>query len=384
MKLVFWQGFDHYWQKESHRLNQHGSHISTGGDSDSNLHLTFTGSMSIGRFPHDIGHLYSMIDIVDVPSGGQIEGEITFEVEGKLGELVEIRGEKIEVALPGSTAAGVVLRGFDIEALNYPHGYHTRGFGFLLDEVKQTAGPDRTILSFVPVVFMFPAKSPDPFTDPDRLVWRVMPFPKNVEPKTPSEFKYRMTLYYAVITAAADQVKMTIPAGERRVTLEHYARRRSPRAAAFTLQGQGGGEYDGAALGVRGFRWELRDWERTLHNGRYLRKIACMIDGMSYDPDTGLVSYNARMDFSNGRRRQDRERRFIGARIVRVVRRFSNVEKEAKRRTYRTSYGFHAVHSLYPVLFQFKDSTEPVYPVARLYNRIDKSVTEQKEIILPG
>jgi hypothetical protein len=384
MRLVFWQGFDHYWQKESHRLNRLGSHVSIDESSDPALHLTFTGSMLIGRFPHDIGHLYSMVEVIDEPTGGQIEGEVTFEVERKLGVLAEVTGDKIEVTLPGNSTGAALLRGFDIEAVNYPHGYHTRGFGFLLDDVQLAAGPDQTTLAFVPKVFMHPAKSPDPFTDPDRLVWRVMPFPKNIEPQMPSEFKYRMTLYYTVISADADQVKVTIPSGERRVTLEHYARRRSPRAAAFALQGQDGGTYPRAALGVRGFRWELQDWDRTIHNGRYLRKIACLIDGAIYDPDSGEMSYNARMDFSNGRRRQDSEPRFIWGRIVRMYRRFSDIEKEAKRRTYRTSFGFHAVHSLYPVLFQFKGAAEPVYPVARLYNRIDKTTTVQNDIILPG
>ncbi|MBN1120154.1 MAG: hypothetical protein JXJ17_03690 [Anaerolineae bacterium] len=382
MKLVFWQGFDHYWQKESHRLNRFGSHVSS-DESNSGLHLTFTSSMLIGRFPHDIAHIYSLVDLIDVPTGQQIEGEATFEVEGKLGKLAEVRGEKIEVTLPGNLTGAPVLRGFDIEALNYPHGFHTRGFGFLLDDIELTAGSDQTVVSFVPKIFMHPAKSPDPFTDPDRFVWRVMPFPRNIEPHTPSEFKYRMTLYYAVIAADNDQVKITIPAGERQVKLEHYARRRSPRAAAYNLQGAGGGEYPMAALGIRGFRWELRDWERTVHNGRYLRKLGCLIDGLSYGPDSGEMSYNARMDFSNGRRRQDSEPRFIWGRVVRVYRRFSNIEKEAKRRTYRTSYGFHAVHTLYPVLFQFRKAVDPVYPVARLYNRIDKAVTVQSEIILP-
>ena len=382
MRLVFWQGFDHYWQKESHRLNRFGSHVSS-SDSDAGLHLTFTSSMLIGRFPHDIAHIYSLVDLIDVASGQQIEGEVSFEVEGKLGELTEMSGEKIEVTLLGNVTAGAVLRGFDIEALNYPHGFHTRGFGFLLDEFELTAGPDHTVVSFVPKVIMHPDKSPDPFTDPDRFVWRVMPFPKNIEPHTPSEYKFRMTLYYAVIAANTDQVKITAPDGDRPVMLEHYARRRSPRAAAFDLQGADGGEYPMSALGIRGFRWELRDWERTAHNGRYLRKLGCLIDGLIYDPDSGEMSYNARMDFSNGRRGQDTEPRFIRGRIVRLYRRFSDIEKEAKRRTYRTSYGFHAVHRLYPVLFQFREAVDPVYPVARLYNRIDKAVTVQNDIFLP-
>ena len=60
---------------------------------------------------------------------------------------------------------------------------------------------------------MFPDRSPDPSTDPDRLIWRAMPVPDWLEPRAPPTFEYRMTLYYRILYD--DAQKLARAAGTR-------------------------------------------------------------------------------------------------------------------------------------------------------------------------
>ena len=53
MKTAVWQGFDHYWAMDPHRLNVFGSHIHAGEDAAGEHNVIYHSRMSIGRFPPD-------------------------------------------------------------------------------------------------------------------------------------------------------------------------------------------------------------------------------------------------------------------------------------------------------------------------------------------
>jgi hypothetical protein len=364
VQFVIWQGFDHQWQRESHRLNRFGSVVDV-----SDAHGFYTSIMQIGRFPPDRCHTYAMLHPIYLPDGGLISGQVAATLEGSLGERVEAAGEPITHRLPDrDLAATVIMRGFDIECANFSHGFHTRGFGFHLDQVSLSGDE----LTFVPRFFIHPDKSPDPFTDPDRALWRILPLPASVEPNTPDTFAYRMTVYYMIVYAHPDRLIVSPPTGDKTLRLSY----RGPsstrrRLVSETLSGQPG-DYRFASVGIRGISWELHDWARTRFRGRYLRRLAGLIDGMHYDVQTSQMQFNARLEFTNIGGRQGRDIDYIKNPFFRILRRLTETEKEHRQRSFRANFGFHAEHRLTVTLLQFGKGAAN-HPPIRPYNLIRRT-----------
>lgn len=364
MQFVIWQGFDHQWQRESHRLNRFGSVVDL-----TDTHGFYTSTMQIGRFPPDRCHTYAMLHPIHLPDGGLISGQAVTTLEGSLGDRVEVTGEPISHQLPDhKLAATVIMRGFDIECTNFSHGFHTRGFGLHLDQVNQDGGE----LTFVPRFFIYPDRSPDPFTDPNRTLWRILPVPASVEPNTPETFAYRMTLSYLIVYAPPDRLIISPPTGDK-ILKSSYRGPSSTRRrlASETLSGQPG-DYQLASVGIRGISWELQDWHRTRFGGRYLRKLAGLIDGMSYDAQTGEMQFNARQGFTNVGGRQGRDIDYIKNPFFRILRRLTETEKEHRQRSFRANFGFDVEHRLTVTLLQFGKGAAN-HPPIRLYNLIRRS-----------
>jgi hypothetical protein len=378
MSVIIWQGFDHYWQLEPHRLNRFGSYIDLEtSDADRTGQGNYISEMAIGRAPPDICHAHTMIHRVGTSTTRRIDGEVTLEASGQLGERVEVAGDVIRHPLPGeNVTATVVMRGFALHSTSFSHGFQTRGFGFLLDEIEQRAEDGSAYLSFRPRAFIHPDRSPDPFTDPDRFVWRIMPFPAELEPHNPGSYTYQMTLYYSVIYDAADCVALTSCDVDEEV-------RSNIRQVSepVTIVGTTDDVYETASLGIRGFGWELLDWPRTRYNGRYLRRLKFIIDGMLYEQAAGRMSFHPKMAFTNFGGRQGRERVRWWLRLLRNHERSRRQRFRAAARALRGSTGFHAKFTMNTTLLQFQEGSP--MPVMRLYNVVRRDETVSQSFDLP-
>jgi len=369
MSLYIWQGFDHYWQREPHRLNHFGSFIEQDGTS-SGSDFVYNSAMQIGRFPPDVCHAYSVVQRIDNSAIRRVDGSVTATLAGSVGEEVSFSGERISLELPGGGwEATVIMRGFELESV-FPHGFHTRGFGFSLSEVERQGN----VFSFVPGCFIFPDRSPDPFTNRDRFYWRILPFPDALEPESPTEFAYTATLHYSVLFAEPGEACFTqhdISVGPAQSREQIAASRRIHPGWAFP--GEPGGRYRSATAAIQGFSWELLPWGRTRYDGRYLRKLECMIDGVDYDPTTGVMAIVPRMAFNNFGGRQGREQVRVWIRLLRSLpRKTSKGRLRAIARTLRGSYGFDACYDLTVAMLQF--AGENPHSPSRVYNRIRKTV----------
>ena len=107
MRVAVWQGFDPYWENDPHRLNQFGSAISTnGGERGEHGDVAFHSHMSIGRFPPDRCHTYTIVDEVGTPSTGFVDGRCSVRLCGRVGERAEAQGEAGYGAPPRRRARG--------------------------------------------------------------------------------------------------------------------------------------------------------------------------------------------------------------------------------------------------------------------------------------
>jgi hypothetical protein len=367
MSLFIWQGFDHYWQREPHRLNHFGSFIEQDGV-DSHAEFVYRSAMQIGRFPPDVCHAHSTVQWVDGADVQRIDGSVTATLEGWVGGRASFDGEPITLTLPDNQSeATVIMRGFELESI-FSHGFHTRGFGFSLSEMAQQG----KTFSFRPGCFVFPDRSPDPFTDRDRIYWRILPFPDSLEPQSPGEFAYTATLHYSVLTAEPGKACFTphdlrlgpVRSREQGPSAEHI----SP---TWTLAGEPDGRYLSAVVGIQGFSWELLPWNKTRFDGRYLRKLECMIDKTEYDPASGVMTLVPQMSFNNFGGRQGREEVRKWIELLRTLRRSNSKGRvRALARSLRGSYGFDAHYELNVTMLQFAGDVS--HPPSRLHNRIQK------------
>jgi hypothetical protein len=356
MRTAVWQGFDHYWALDPHRLNVFGSHIHAGEDAAGEHNVVYHSRMSIGRFPPDECHTSTIVHEVGTPTTGMFDGAVTVEAAGMLGRPAEIAGERVCCTLPRpDLTAEVTLRGFDIETVNFRHGFHIRGFGFSIDDVEHN---DEGIVSFTPRFFISPAQSPDPATDPNRLIWMALPWPAAVEPRRPDDYVYRLTLYYRILYDEPGKM-VARPQQIIKVARSHdYPVRMLPARPPAEASGIGGGEYDTATIALTGFRWELRNWPNTRFQGRYLRKLKFTVENLLYDPETGEMTYQPKMVFTNygvrGRRQDRRERRRRWAVFLRSQAWPQSNRVRALSRLLRGSYGFLAQYTLHTSLLQFR------------------------------
>lgn len=318
-----------------------------------------------------------MIHRTGSATSGRIDGSASAVLRGRVGERVEVAGEAVSHQLPdGDLTATAVMRGFELSS-SFPHGYQTRGFGFRLSDVQQHEG-NAPAVSFVPGYSIFPERSPDPTTNPQHILWRVLPFPSALEPHSPEEFEYTMTVHYSVIFDRAELARFTphdISDGPMRS--RYVGSGAGRRAIHHTLNGEPGSAYRSASVGIRGFGWELLDWPRTRLNGRYLRKLQCMLDGLGYDAEGGRMTVSTKMSFNNFGGRQGREqvRRWIA--FLRAHRTKDRARLRAIARSLRMSYGFIVRYDLGATLLQFKDGAN--YPVNHLYNSVRKTAVATRD-----
>lgn len=382
MSLAIWQGFDHYWQREPHRLNRMGSWIEMDrADNAGRVACTYHSEMQIGRFPPDICHTHTMIHRAGSASTRSIDGEVSAVLRGRLGERVEVDGEAVSYGLPEKDlTATVVMRGFKLEC-GFPHGFQTRGFGFHLSSIQQLTDGDAGLITFTPSYFIYPDRSPDPTTDPNHIIWRVVPFPQALGPRTPDEFEYTMTLLYTIILDRAEQARFTLhDINYAPLKSRYVGPGAGRRSVQHTLDGAPGGAYHSASVGIRGFKWELLHWPRTRLDGRYLRKVECMLDGLDYDPVSGRMTVSTKLEFNNFGGRQGREqvRKWIA--FLRARRKRDRERLRAIARSLRMSYGFVAQYDLSVTLLQFKDST--TFPVSHVYNVIRRNMIQTHHVQL--
>lgn len=378
MSVIIWQGFDHYWQLEPHRLNRFGSHIDLdSSDVDRTHQGIYVCEMAIGRMPPDTCHALAMIHRAGTATTKRIDGEVTLEASGQLGEPAEVAGDTIRQPLAGeNVTATVVIRGFSLHCVNFGHGFQTRGFGLLLDEIEQKSANGRAYLNFRPRVFIFPDRSPDPFTDAERIIWHITPFPPAFEPHNPGRYTYRLTLYYSVIIDEVGCMALTPcdVTNEIKSNLRHFSK-------PVTVAGDNDRIYATASLGIRGFRWELLDWPRTRYNGRYLRRLKFVIDGMLYEQATGRMTFHPKTEFTNFGGRQGRERIRWWLKLLRSRERSGRQRLRAAARALRGSTGFHARLTLNTTFLQFRGGTQT--PVMRLYNVVRRDETVSQSFDLP-
>ncbi|MBN1310729.1 MAG: hypothetical protein JXB30_04850 [Anaerolineae bacterium] len=366
MSIYIWQGFDHYWQREPHRLNKCGSYIDADVTGEHPL-VHFVSMMQIGRFPPDTCHTHSVVHHAGNVSSRSIDGSSTLQVRGSLGEYVSAQGDRVTIDLPDDhLCATVVLRGFELES-SFPHGFHTRGFGFQIQDIRQ----DTTAISFTPCCCIFPDRSPDPTTNPDCFVWKIIPFPPVLKPRTPNQFEYSMTLYYSVIFDQESKIGFSydnVSSGP--IRSRHIGPGAGRTITPCAFQGEPGNKYAGATVGIRGFKWELLPWDRTRYDGRYLRKIQFIFDGLDYDLATGRMTCVPKMEFNNFGGQHGREQVSRLIRLLRSRRRSSKGFLRAVARSIRGIYGFNVRYEMNTTMLQFVDenSTPPSY----LYNRIRK------------
>jgi len=355
MKAAIWQGFDHFWENDPHRVNLFASCISARPDAN----VTYQSGMSIGRFPPDICHAVTTVHQAGTPTTGFIDGEVTLDVSGAVGEGVERQGDPVTHVLPRpGLRATVLLRGFSVETINFPHGFHTRGFGFLIDRIRQQEAAGGTRISFVPSFFMFPDRSPDPSTDPDRLIWRAMPVPDWLEPRAPPTFEYRMTLYYRILYDDAQKLAFKPHRVVRTAKSHDYPVRYPGPDPRVEVQGVPGDEFNVATVGLQGFRFELCRWPHTRYQGRYLRKLKMMVEAFDYDPESGRATFMPGMLFTNygvrGDRRTTGEQR---RRWLAFVQQRGGPYADRLRALTRLllgSFGFEAQYTLDVMLIQFR------------------------------
>ena len=366
MQVPIWQGFDHHWQLEPHRLNRFASCIDIDEATSSvrEVHGHYQSAMQIGRFPPDTCHTHAMIHGAGSESTGLIEGSVRAMLGGVVGEAASWTGEVIHVPLPADNlAATVILRGFDVDCHNFRSGFQTRGFGFMLEDIKKDTCEGQPCLSFVPRITIHTDRSPDPFTDPRHLIWKLLPRPKGLGPQTPVHYEYEMTLHYSVIYDQPANLNVTHHSVEETVL---STRRRNDALA--TVQGAGDDDYPVASLGIRGFRWELLPWDWTRRDGRYLRKLTMIIDGMSYSSAAGEMVYVPKMEFTNYGGRQGREQVKALFTLLRSWQRSGNGRIKALARSLRFSYQFKARYTLHTSLLQFNSDRQVT--VGRLYQPI--------------
>lgn len=378
MRIPIWQGFDHYWQRESHRVNRFANYLTFDGP-DPQGRGTHHSAMSIGSFPPDICHIHTMIHAIDLPDGGYINGHVSALAGNQLGQRAEVTGAPVSHTLVGEQTAAVILRGFEVHCFNFEHGFHTRGFGFLIQDVTQTVADGQTHVTFVPRFTMFAESSPDPFTDPDRLIWRVLPFPERMEPHSPASYAYRMTLHYSLIYAPAG--RLNFMPSDPPVRLRYFKGASLAHARVrHEMAGQGGNQYQQATVGLGGFQWELLPRD-TRFDGRYLRELQVMLEEMSYEPESGYFSHTARMWFTNsgGRGHGDTRQPFN------FLRSFIQLQETPKkdRRPFRPNYSFEASFRLLPVLLQGPLAPGDPHPI-RESNVLRRNLVSARPFSVPG
>jgi hypothetical protein len=382
MSLAIWQGFDHYWQREPHRLKHIGSWIEMNRAANADrVACAYHSEMQIGRFPPDACHTHTMIHRAGSATTQHFDGEVSAVLRGRLGERVEVDGEVVFCRLPeGDLTATVVMRGFRLES-SFPHGFQTRGFGFCLSSIQQLTDGGASQIAFAPRYFIYPDRSPDPATNPDHIFWRILPFPQALGPRTPDEFKYTMTLFYSIVLDREEQARFTLhDINYGSLKSRYVGPGAGRRSVHHTLDGEPGEAYCSASVGIRGFKWELLHWPRTKLDGRYLRKVECMLDGLDYDPVSGRMTVSTKMEFNNFGGRQGREqvRKWIA--FLRARRKGDRERLRAIARSLRMSYGFMAQYDLFVTLLQFKDST--TFPVSHVYNVVRRNMAQKQDIQL--
>ena len=336
--------------------------------------------MQIGRFPPDVCHTHGMVHRAGSATSGRIEGSESAVLHGSLGDHVVQDGAEVSHVIPEGATATAVMRGFEVHS-SFEHGFQTRGFGFDLSNIRQRTEEGTTVLSFVPRYSIFPDRSPDPFTNPDHFLWRLIPFMPVLGPRTPDDFTYTLTLHYTILFDDADRACFTdhhVRHGP--LKSRHVGPSAARRSLPHQLSGEAGGAYRNASVGIRGFRWELLHWPGTRLDGRYLRKVQCMLDGLEYDPQDGELTVSTKTEFNNFGGRQGREqvRRWITFLRERGV--GTQERLRALARLLRLSYGFVVQFDLNLTMLQFKDGDNQ--PVNHLYNVIRKSTVAARRFDL--
>lgn len=377
MSIAVWQGFDHRWKRESHRLNLFGSYIER-VNSDSPSKINYISLMQIGRFPPDQCRAYGNLHLSGNMDTNIIDGEHEVVVKGKVGVQKTIKSKIITHKIPKGTTATVISRGFELKSLNFKRGFHTRGFGFNINDVKVKKSKNNSGISFRASFTIFPDRSPDPLTDPDRLIWKILRFPY-IGPKTPEVYEYQMKLYYSVIFNKKKDV-FFYPFNITRDKLWSAL----DEAGDEIVKGEAG--YKSATLGIQGFKWNLGDWGWTRFNGRYLRRLKFYIGNPTYDPKKGEYSFSPQMNFTNlGGRMGGRDLPTLAQRIFKILigGKQSYREKSISLfRSLRGSYRFRASYELNSVLMQFKDGTN--FKRKRFLNLVKKGNTYSQIINLRG
>jgi hypothetical protein len=294
---ALWQGFDHRWENHAHRVNRFGSWlqnfslrteaqptIGVGGQYLSRMRYGDTNGGDVA----DTAAYAAPLLVTDEPDTLTcVHGSATTVLSSVRGERSSLLGDQIAALLPTDMAATVVLRGFDIVCLNAPNdGFHTRGFGFHIRNlaVSQITSPKLqtpfTRLSFQPEFMIWPDRSPDPI---------------NIGP---TSYEYRLTLYYTAIWTPTDRLHVTPYHYQSSLLVDRDASD-PPLRFSRSIDGQGGGVFPQATLGLSGFQFELPEHQGTVHDGRYLRHLSFFVESAGYNAQSGAASFYTNLFFTN-------------------------------------------------------------------------------------
>jgi hypothetical protein len=324
---VIWQGFDYGWQGEPHRISRFDSHLDSFAlQSDGKVHARYLTAFGVGNVD-DVGDAFTYVASVKAMPFHFIYGYTSQTLAAEQGTPTAVDGERVSVVLPEGLGAGVVatplLRGFGITSANFEPGFHTRGFGVELNDPRLEGNS----LSFVPRFFVHAEQSPDPLT-------------QGIFSKAPQDYRYTMTANFTIVAAPASAAYITVAPSPAPTVVARYQGPGTPQEVNALMLGQRDGAFSRAVIGVRGFRWQLKPWSPTNHDGRYLRRLQCFVSNHGYNPETGTATFIAHLWFTNQ-----------GA----------------------VPYGFDAEHLLWTTLVQFNDN-RPVLTTA-LRQVVDTSQT---------
>jgi len=267
-----WQGFDFEWAKTSHRVHWLASWIDDLEGDASGVRGSCASRFSVGRVP-DAGVARTYVGGIRAKNLRFQEGSASVALGATNGVASEVDGARVEICADG--AATVVLRGFRLSCTSHEAGIHPQGFGVQLRNIDPQIGG----LSFTPRFYVHATNSPDIVTG-----WK-------------GEYQFEFEAMYTVVSGPSEAVAFEIPCQEKACAEVAHVRRERPTSRA-RLWGRSR-QFNHGIVGLRGFRWEQHHrswWDR---NGRFLRRFEAHTGDQVYDPESGALEFEPRMNFSN-------------------------------------------------------------------------------------
>ena len=295
-----WQGFQHSWKNDPHRLrNLQSRYVSLAY----NFRPDSGESGLSGRLVEEqrVGECADKLDFRTYKKGIKTgvaefrDGSVAVTLTGKVDQCVE-RTFTETVSLEGLEKYSKVtlfMRGFQLEedaGGAGQHCYPTRGFGLKVSRAKR-AGDS---LEFDLKVMLHPA-----------------PKPLNIAP-TPKSWRYRVQYDYTLVGGNDGEFSFTHGSKQYRgidvATNQGDCPRVSAQKRQTTIEGEyrkGNVPYSNGVVVFRGFfvkvnaRTDGLSGDQLKYRGRIVREVWALIHGQTYDPATRAATFTPEIYFSN-------------------------------------------------------------------------------------